>query len=307
MNRANRVRSLALLILVGCLAVTLSAYRDRQAMARLEGNRLYSADAVAAAMTPADAVSLVRELGGENRAFIDLDGNGSARAIFIANQEDFRLPSSNGAGFRNEGGPQAIVGSKVDIQRSESGQATEIDGKSYPVVGILGAADDSLLAYDVLIADDEPFRHAPSGSVVTFDGPDAPAAARAAMGSAVMPVRPGAADRTNVDIMSPVIVRLGTGTLTLSSVLSGVIIASLLMPWISVSFILGRTRRELFALSSVHFARVAVPAALAAWALSWATKLPGGPLAPGGLALGAALSCAFVAMHVSIWRSSPWK
>lgn len=307
MNRANRVRSLALLILVSCLAVTLSAYRDRQAMARLEGNRVYSADAVAAVMSPADAVSLVRELGGENRAFIDLDGNGSARAIVVANQEDFRLPSSDGATFSNETGPQAIVGSKVDTERSESGQTMEIAGKSYPVVGVLGSRDDSLLAYDVLIADDELFRSAPAGSVVTFDGPDAPAAARSALGSAVMPVRPGAADRTNVDIMSPVIVRLGTGTLALSSVLSGMIIASLLVPWVSVSFILGRTRSELLALSSVHFAGVAVPAALAAWALSWATKLPGGPLAPGGLSLGAALSCAFVAMHVSIWRSSPWK
>lgn len=295
-----------MLLLVGCLAVTIGAYRDRQGMARLEGNRLYSSAAVAAAVSPQQARSLVQELGGENRAFVDLDDAGSVRGVVVGDPAAFRFPTGDGTSFTAAGQPQAVVGALVETRDVDGATVIDAAGAAVPVVGQVGSGQDSLLAYDVVVMDDELFSTT-QVAVVTFDGPDAAAAARSAFGDAVLPVRAGAADRTNVDVMSPVIVRLGVGGLALSAVLSGLVVGSSLRRWLDVSFVLGRTRPQLLGAASTQLVVVAAPAALLAAGAGVAVALPGGPLLPGWWSLLFAFATTFVAMHVAVWRSRPWR
>lgn len=306
MGRVSKIRAVGLLLLVSCLAVMLGAYQDRQQMARLEGNRLYSSNAVAALVNPAQALALVEELGGANRAFIHLDENRPIRAVAVGEPGAFRFPSKDGVRFGKTDGPQAVVGASVQTTGPGSRHVVEVAGMTVPVVGSLGAHSKSLLAYDVLVADKTIFARAPLG-VVTFDGPDAPEAARAAFGEAVMPVRAGVADRTNIDVMSPIIFLLSGSALTLSALLSGVIIASSSRQWLKVSFILGKPRVSLLGSVSTQFLLVAAPAAGVALGLGRVIALPGGPALPGLWFMIGAMSAGFVAMHMSIWRSQPWK
>ncbi|MBW3086060.1 hypothetical protein KEM60_02271 [Austwickia sp. TVS 96-490-7B] len=305
MGRAHQIRTMVMLLLLSCLAVTLGAYLDRQQMARLEGNRLYSSAAVAASVHPRQALTLIRKLGGANRAFIDMDENGPARMVTVGDPRAFRFPSADGSHFNQGPSPQAVVGASAQTAISSGQRVVKTEGREVPIVGMLGSRSDSLLAYDVLVVDDDIFAKAPLG-VVTFDGPDAAQAARAAFGDAVMPVGAGVADRTNVDVISPVLVRLCGGALALGSLLSGVIIASYVRRWLEVSYVLGQSRAALFSAVSAQFALVASPAVLIALGLGWFAALPGGPAVPGAWFMVGALAAGFTATHVSIWRWRPW-
>lgn len=103
----------------------------------------------------------------------------------------------------------------------------------------------SLLDRSVLIADEEVFARRGVGGTVVIDGANAVRRLReVAPDVRVATMAPGASDRTNVDVISTTLLRLGVVGEFLGSVVAGVVMARLVAPWVRSCIVLGAPWRR---------------------------------------------------------------
>lgn len=86
-------------------SASLYVYWVVQRQLSLEGRNLCSTSALRVDVTPATAVRLVHEVGGDARAFVDLDDFGIVRAFVAAHPESFDYPASARQPDEATGGP----------------------------------------------------------------------------------------------------------------------------------------------------------------------------------------------------------
>ena len=231
--------AVALLLIIGLSGYALVSYGFQQHRVGLEGRNLHSSQAVLVDIAPAEAVSLVKALGGDARAFVDLDDSGTVRAVAAAHLDRFDYPSPG----RRAGAPMtegtALAGSAITDVAEPQPELVRFASRSYPIVGWLGLEERSLLSHTMVIADEELFAAAAEGAVV-FDGTDI--AARLAAQAPHLTTRPvaaGATGRTNIDEMSPTLMLLGVVTLVVAAGLCGAVLAAMGRAWLEHMYLLG--------------------------------------------------------------------
>lgn len=181
---------MALLLIIGLSGYALVSYGFQQHRVGLAGRNLHSSQAVLVDIAPAEAVSLVKALGGDARAFVDLDDSGTVRAVAAAHLDRFDYPSpGRGAGVPMTEGT-ALAGSAITDAAEPQPELVHVSSRSYPIVGRLGLEERSLLSQSMVIADEELFAADAEGTVV-FDGTDI--AARLAAQAPHLTTRPVAA------------------------------------------------------------------------------------------------------------------
>ncbi len=118
----------------------------------------------------------------------------------------------------------------------------EYGDTAYVVVGGLGRTENSLLSLDALVLDEELFTGVSPVKVV-FDGAQVSRYLADHYDLTHMTAaEPGVAGRSNIDVVSPLLVRLGVVCLVVGAVLVGLVIESYFVKWAEVSWILGVRR-----------------------------------------------------------------
>lgn len=227
-------------LLLAVAGTLLLSYNAVQTQLSLEGRNLHSVDARIVNVAPERVVQLIQDLGGDSRAFVNLNESGTIRAFTAASLSlhDFPVSSTEPRLFRNG---VALAGHQVEAVRQAGVDVLFFQQEAYSLVGRLGANAESLLGSSVVILDDQLFASHGSHGTVVLDGSDIEERLRTvAPGLESVAVRSGATDRTNIDTVSPLLLSLGLVSVALGAILTGVILGSQVRQWIAVNFLLGR-------------------------------------------------------------------
>lgn len=226
-------------------STSLYVYWVVQRQLSLEGRNLCSTSALRVDVTPATAVRLVHEIGGDARAFVDLDDFGIVRAFVAAHPESFDYPHPLGSQTKPLAAHSAVAGNRVGATTIGGSQFVLFGFERFSLVGRLGMGSESLLDRSVLIADEEVFARSGVGGTVVIDGARVVRRLREiAPDVRVAPMAAGASDRTNVDVISPVLIRLGVVGEFLGSVVAGAPMARFVAPWVRSCIVLGVSWRR---------------------------------------------------------------
>lgn len=227
-------------LLLAVAGTLLLSYNAVQTQLSLEGRNLHSADARIVSVAPERVVQLVQDLGGDSRAFVNLNESGTIRAFTAANFSfhDFPVSWTEPQSLRSG---VAIAGHQVEAVQQTGVDVFIFQQEAYPLVGRLGTNAESLLASSVVIVDDQLFASHGSQGTVVLDGSEIEERLRTgAPGLESVAVRSGATDRTNIDTVSPLLLSVGLVSVALGAILTGVILGSQVRQWIAVNFLLGR-------------------------------------------------------------------
>lgn len=239
-----------MLLLISFLASTLHLYEEAQQRVRLEGGNLYSSEAVSLVIPPRDAANLVEEWGGDARAFLDLPEDDRTRVIFASDLDAVDFPVWRGRGFEDGDSGVALVGSRLPVSSRDGEEFYDLGGTSFRIIGGLGGREDSLLSVRAVVIDDQAFGETTPVKIV-FDGDRVSEYLVGKYGKdKVKPVALGVAGRSNIDVVSPMLMRLGMASLLVGSLLVGAMIASFLADWATVRKILGARRGKIAQLAT---------------------------------------------------------
>lgn len=223
MTARSRGLCALLLVLFSALSATMAVYDSRQQALGLEGNALYTAEAVLVETTAARALAV--SPADDLRVFVDLADGGSVRALAAGSRARMDFPVHSGRTFTSDDRGVALVGADVAVSEGPSGAVVLVGDRSYEVVGRLGLRQDSLLSDDVLVLDPDIVDSEVAGPLV-LDGPDARARYVQAHGAdSVETVSAATARRTNVDLVSPLVLGLGVVLVVLGWLLTGVYVS----------------------------------------------------------------------------------
>lgn len=223
MTVKSRAICALLLLLFSALAATLAIYDSRQRAIHLEGNSLYSADAVLVDATAAQALAVSPD--GDLRVFTELTSGGTVRAVAASSSARLSFPVHAGRTFRSGERGVALVGSRVVVSQGATGEFVRLGERSYEVVGRLGLRENSLLANDILVLDPDLFDSGEPQPLV-LDGPDAGTRYAGLHGAAsVEHFSTATSRRTNIDVVSPLILVLGAALVAMGWVFVGVFLS----------------------------------------------------------------------------------
>lgn len=200
-----------LLLLAMLLTVLIGVFDARRRVIAAEGNDLRTGQSAWVTATLDDLERARSAFEPGTKVFVELEDRVRAVAILSGQWADVPLHD----GHALTGGPgEALAGAGV------SGDDIVVGGTSYNVVGRLGVRADSLLSDDVVIAD--PSRFSASPQRLLLDGPNSVRHYSAEFpGRSVEIIDDGTNRRTNVDVVSPVLVALGALVIMLIAVVAG--------------------------------------------------------------------------------------
>ena len=145
-----------LLILISSLALLLYSYGSIHRAFLLEGNNLYSSNAMYVDSPPEVIFDSLGNLGPDARAFNQLEDG--VRIVASNDYSQIPFPIHQGSRFSNTGRKEALVGSKVETIYEDGERYVTVSGQRYIVAGVLGMHPNSVLMHETLIKDDELFR-----------------------------------------------------------------------------------------------------------------------------------------------------
>ena len=236
----------SLLFLLAFLAGALRIYDAQQHAIALEGNRLYSTDSFTVTRDARHVLEAIREKAPDARVLKDLADGGRTRAVLAADLSDFDIPVYEGRRFSAEAVGEAIVGADVPVDTRAGRAYVSFDGRDYVVVGRLGLDAESLLAEDTLLSD--PALFGVLEETIVVDGPQARDAYVEAFGDDGMTsTARGTTHRTNVDIVSRLILTYGASIVLAGLAYCGVLAHGLLRPYLQTLHILGRSAGRILA------------------------------------------------------------
>lgn len=254
-----------LLALFSVLTCTLLTYDARQRALGQEGNHLLSAEAIT---VTGNARDIVDTLGADVRVFRALEDNGAVRAVLASSGTELSFPVHAGRAFRAADSRVALVGAQVPVTTESGSTTVTYDGERYEVIGRLGVKADSLLAVDILLLDPE--RFAASGEEpLTVDGSHIRDRFAAAFGpEGIEAVSTAVNKRTNIDVISPLILGLGSTLIVLGWVFTGLLARSRTRARTRVLILLGATRRRRLGLPATQILGLSALTLIAAGCLT---------------------------------------
>lgn len=236
-------------LLVVCAVLTV-IYGKAQSDLTLEGNWLYSADAVVAKGNFAQIAQTLDSAGVNYVAYREIDDPRPIRALYEPNGTVHSLPLHNLTQNDSASAPHALVGADVPTEKAGKDRVFRFGGNNYVVVGELGRRDESLLSEVTVLLDNTLFeRH--HGEVV-LDGKGITLKAVSRLGIAATPHAASTSHRTNIDLVSPVVIGLNTVLIGIGALVFGSLSAVFTIPRNRVTRVLGRTRRQTIALTAVE-------------------------------------------------------
>jgi hypothetical protein len=231
--RQFTVASILALLAAG-LASMLALFAARVDVIAAEGNDLRTVESVWVTASLEELNTESKVFGTGTRAFVDVEP--AVRAVAIL-RGDWRDVPLHGGRPLSGAEDEALVGGGREI----SGDTIDVGGKDYRVVGRLGLGPASFLADDVVIADRS--RFSAGRERLRLDGPDVAARYRDAFPDRrVEQAFGGVNERTNVDLVSPVLLALGSTMVVAISVLAALLSVGWLTGVARVRHLTGRSR-----------------------------------------------------------------
>lgn len=295
-----------LLLLLVTLATALHDYDRRQQGLTLEGNRLHSSESFEVSGRADEIIEQIGSVSADARALKDLSADGRVRAILTTTDQDLALPLHAGSTFSSPGQNRALVGADVDLTYADGSPVFVFDGREYDVVGYLGARADSLLSDDVLLSGPGLFSETDDEQLV-IDGRGAFERYVDVFGSEGAHLMDGGTNRrTNIDFVSPLLLRFGFCTVLVGCAFTGSLAAATTRRRTRLLHVLGSPYGRLFALDLVRLVTlwiVCTSASMAFWGLTLGdVPSRSTTLAPTSVWQVTALVCAFAATFVSTHR-----
>ena len=309
MNVKKTVSVALLVVLFATLSAALGTYNQIQAAMSLEGNGLYSTQSVAVNAKISDVVSVLESSHSNARLYRDISGDGSIRPVWeIGNPSP--LPIHSGRQLVAGENRVALVGADVRVQRELGKQYYTFEGSAYLVVGQLGLRAKSLVSRTVLLQNPELFEDKIASRLI-IDGTSTRVDIAHAFTEAPLTENDSATNRrTNIDVVSPVLLRFGWALTFLGSVATAILAASNRRQLNAVRFQLGHRRVAIIATSLVSLiASVIFPLTLV-YLITSATSPPvqsdqsilWNTLAPQAL-----IMLVFMIMSArNLWRRASW-
>ena len=290
-------------LLLTVLASALRVYEVRQQAVVLEGNRLYGSESFLVSGVASTVLAAVSPSSADVRVFTDLTPDGRVRAVVSSEGAAFSIPLHAGRTFSGDGSAEALVGADLPVVSRDGRSYVTFAGREYEVVGLLGLRAESLLSTDVLVDDPALFSDAADEPLVV-DGRGAREAYVDVLGDRGLTANPpGTSHRTDVDVVSRLLLTLGGSVVLAGLAFAGVLASSSAVRYARVARVLGLSRARVYGSTVVTVLLVwaacvvatsAVWEAVAGGALGWAPRLVP-DLALQALTLWAAFSVAFAA------------
>lgn len=223
---------IAVVLAVTLLGAALVSLQDRQRDLLLEGNQLYSPEAVVIVAGPEDVLQAIDRSQNELHAFFLPETAPGLRVLALPEGQEFYAPVHAGEGPAAADQGTALVGSQAQTSTHDGKESVTYDDEHYTVIGTLGSTPESLLQHHTLIVDNALFT-AQTGGTVVVDGPNARKDMQELLPGAQLLDPPGGVERrTTVDFLSPILFGLGS-----SLVVAG---------WISCGIFMGYSFRRIY-------------------------------------------------------------
>lgn len=270
------------IIAVGiALLLLLGVFRAEMGAARQEGSRGYTPRALLVQAAPADVARALESSGLDAHAYAE--AGAGRRILALAPGATLSLPLHSGG--PSPGRPQALIGSRVDADPPQGADGAAgpargpaqvvFEGRSYPVTGMLGSSERSLMQYETLIIDAERFAAADSSTVV-IDGPQARRLVEGPLAGARFQAHDQGARRTSIDTFSPILMPLGALAGALSLWAAAALAVAARRQEARVEVVLGRAPLAVRLSTAARIASMGVlGAALAVLAVHLGAGLPG--------------------------------
>lgn len=257
-----------LFALLASIGSALLLYKENQQQLTLEGNRLYSTQSIKVSGNLNDIRTQWQAAGDGFAAYKHVDDVGMVRSVYSPDYSSIHYPIHRGRTFTQDDTKAALVGAGVELVERHNESYFVFDGDEYEVVGYLGRHAESLLQYDVLLAD--PHLFAGNGSEpLVLDGPNVATHYSTFFNDGTIErMNQSTNRRTNIDFVSPILITLGFGVMALGSIFIGLLAASSVRERNRVGVLVGRTRRRMGMLSMVQLTIPAVAATVSV-ALIW--------------------------------------
>jgi hypothetical protein len=210
----------ALFALFTCLTVALGVYQHRQGALTLEGNSLYSPDAVAINATAAQTTAVLRKAHVTGRIFASLSDDRRIRVVHIQGAPALQLPIHSGRQPRAGDDRVALVGAAVPLQHEVAADYYVYENTRYTVIAALGLEKASLVADEVLLIDARLFAAGEQALVVDSEA-TGELYQREINEGTVMPLAADTNRRTNIDYVSPILTTFGGGLTLLGFAFAG--------------------------------------------------------------------------------------
>lgn len=236
----------ALILLLTVLASALRVYEVRQQAIVLEGNRLYSTESLLVSGVASTVLGAVAPASPDARVFTDLTPDGRVRAVMTAGGDRLDIPLHAGRTFSATGSAEALVGADVPVVSREGRSYVSFAGQEYEAVGYLGLRPESLLSTDVLIDDPRLFSVSQDEPLVV-DGRGVREASADTLGDLeTSSAPPGTSHRTNVDVVSPLLLALGGVVVITGLAGTGFVASTSVVRYARVARVLGLSRRRVY-------------------------------------------------------------
>lgn len=236
----------ALILLLTVLTSALQVYEVRQQAIMLEGNRLYSTESLFVSGVASTVLAAVAPSSPDARVFTDLTPDGRVRAVMTAEGDQLSVPLHAGRSFSAAGSAEALVGADVPVVSRDGRSYVSFAGQEYEAVGYLGLRPESLLSTDVLIDDPRLFSVAQDEPLVV-DGRGVREASADALGDLeISSTPPGTSHRTNVDVVSPLLLTLGGVVVITGMAGAGVVASTSVVRHARVARVLGLSPRRVY-------------------------------------------------------------
>lgn len=273
MNAQKLLMVALLMTIFSILSISLGTYSLIQKAMSLEGNDLYSNRSVAVDETGPNLRSALKTAHADARVFSDLTDDGSIRAVMETGTPD-SIPLHAGRQFKDSDARAALVGADVEVA-NESGQVSYIfAGTSYPVVGYLGLSDNSLIS-NVVLLKGAPILEADSTVRMIVDGPTVEKRLSPQITYHPIAAANGGTDRrTNIDYVSPILLRFGWTLTALGGIATGLLAASHQRRYARIRFQVGRVRHAVLARGIARLLTWAVPPLLVTFCVAWLASPP---------------------------------
>ncbi|WP_187976268.1 hypothetical protein [Mycetocola sp. JXN-3] len=251
MNARSLLFIALLVTLFSILSVALGLYNQTQRALSLEGNNLYSSRSISVSTTGAELESLLARSGTSARIFQELPGDTSVRAVIETGHPD-PLPLHSGRQLQAGDVRAALVGADVKVNQDQGVTTYEFQGILYPVVGYLGLHANSLVSRTVLLQGPGLFDDTAASRMIV-DGSNIDDAVLERLEPAPAAAAGGGTDRrTNIDFVSPVLLRFGWILTVLGAIATGLLAASQSRRLNVVLFQLGARRLHILIRSVVR-------------------------------------------------------
>ncbi len=233
--RLVRALPFAIVLSLCALLTALPIYRLRMDMLHMEGNDLCSGQAAIVDDDVDEAIRLLPSLGDDARLQMIFKENPELRIMVANDYSAVPLPQHGSRETLASCTLEAIVGADVTTEEIEA-----VVPEMRIAEARLGVSDESVLSRTILISDVEALRASANAGTLVVDG--AQAAQRYAELRPSAQLRAfsrGLARRSDVDVLSPIILTLAFVLVAVGGVVAGVLHGLAMLPVVRVRRLIG--------------------------------------------------------------------